>query len=339
MSTRSLFWGSFAAAVLAAVGVYVAADHACCHRASLAAQCARGALQLGLQWCPVHQIVSRLHPAEPKKEALHGAACEAAVAPPAVEAVPAIEAPPAVEPLEVIDLTQTGVGTPPVAVDPENPEVPMSPEQKAETAPCAVEPCPAGVVVAPGDVEECEATKPAEPPLALDPTVSATMPPCDDADEAAPKKVEGAKPTCESSTAKEEPCDACWWFFEEKDACPEKQPKCDEPCDKPASDNGSAEESEPIMGGKPSDCKVDPNYHHEYPSCPYIGICFPKCDGTAPAPAEKSHKKKLKSEAPSSEAVPTPASIDEDVPKDPTIDTMEFRKSDAKKGEFKPKTW
>ena len=117
------------------------------------------------------------------------------------------------------------------------------------------------------------------------------------------------------------------------------------------------------------DCQVDPNYHKQYPGCPYMGgdPATHHCPSpmTGPAPMHH-HRKKVKAspivdpkpdaeeaeESPSDAAVPFPMdrpaserpqnlgpTPDEDMPHHPEVDTMEFRKSDAKEGEFDPQPY
>jgi hypothetical protein len=108
---------------------------------------------------------------------------------------------------------------------------------------------------------------------------------------------------------------------------------------------GSAEDSEAIHEGKPSDCRMDPGYSKEYPGCPYMGG---NPDHQCPTAEPKPHKKKKvkaepKPEAPAGETMIVPKNLqplppyDVDTPPHPEVDTMEFRKKDdAKKGEFAP---
>src|SRR5205823_5211899 len=92
---------------------------------------------------------------------------------------------------------------------------------------------------------------------------------------------------------------------------------------------------EPSPDGK---CQEDQNYHHQYPSCPYTGRCYPD---PIPSPAvpdvpqekkdeEKSVPEKDKaSEMPPSPKGPGAEEQDEESVMEFHLDTMEFRPSDA----------
>lgn len=74
--------------------------------------------------------------------------------------------------------------------------------------------------------------------------------------------------------------------------------------------------SQEEQGIDPPACKEDPNYHQQYPGCPYTG---PRSTGQPSTPA-------IKEVLP-----PAPAKK----PERSEVDTMEFRRSDAKPDEFR----
>jgi hypothetical protein len=108
---------------------------------------------------------------------------------------------------------------------------------------------------------------------------------------------------------------------------------------------GDHEESEAINEGEPPTCQEDPSSYHQYPGCPYMGGC-PSSDhcpvqlDPMPVTPKKSKKHKAKKAEPTSEpvkpVVPDVKSDSEEQEPQTDVDTMEFRKSDAQKGEFKP---
>lgn len=114
---------------------------------------------------------------------------------------------------------------------------------------------------------------------------------------------------------------------------------------------GDQEESEAINEGEPPTCQEDPSSAHQYPSCPYMGGCpssghCPVQMDPAPVTPKKTKKRKSKKEEPKPEptksavpakpVVPEAESGNEEQEPQSEIDTMEFRKSDAQKDEFKP---
>jgi hypothetical protein len=139
---------------------------------------------------------------------------------------------------------------------------------------------------------------------------------------------------------------------------------------KEADDMGSAEpqeESRYFHDEEPPQCLEDPAYQHQYPGCPYTG----KCSGQQPAKSPKmldsmpTRKPKNDKKPSGVDMKPTgksdpifhifnpnkyelPARLRQLLPGDsteaeeepshhPEVDTMEFRPTDAKPGEFDPK--
>lgn len=285
MTMRMVFWGGCAAVVATAAGVYLAAGDAA-DSDSMARKVVRGA------------CLSTVGPVATVGEAAYRTAQQVAGSgSPEAEDKPVA----ASEPHEVIDL----------AVESHNPvvieEAPWHPEAPAAHE-CPAQPCvPEGITIAPvvtipaGGIEE------SEPPVAVavpaDPEVPATMPKCEDAEEIpAPKTEVKAENACG------------FWDFFFKHRSVEAKPM-------PAAEEGTPEESESMPEGKPTDCRVCPDYPHEYPGCPV-------------------QHGKTKASGESEESEPMPKHFPEEfdsLPEEPKVDTMEFRKTDAKKGEFAPK--
>lgn len=146
----------------------------------------------------------------------------------------------------------------------------------------------------------------------------------------------------------------------------EETPKTDEPPMPP--DPISGEESE-MRPGSPPDCREDPHHDQHYPGCPYMGGC-PGMHHVPPPPLPepkvKVKKKKAAAKQPPAEDPAIHQTKFEEIemveppmsreikptrryvpawknrgsyPDEPEVDTMEFRPSDAKKGEFDPKPW
>jgi hypothetical protein len=80
-----------------------------------------------------------------------------------------------------------------------------------------------------------------------------TMPPCSDDEE-----VPATMPYAEDGDGAAEDCLSLFWkgLFGET-----------------GGQEGGQEESEAIHAEDPSPCKEDPAYHHQYPGCPYTGVC------------------------------------------------------------------
>jgi hypothetical protein len=107
-------------------------------------------------------------------------------------------------------------------------------------------------------------------------------------------------------------------------------------------DYSGCEESE--AGGQihRADCREDPSYPYQYPGCPYIGpSATPGVYHRLPAmprefPPPETYRSPHGTSAPRSPGTPPakqPAN-DAECPAHPEVDTMEFRRSDAKEGEF-----
>lgn len=140
----------------------------------------------------------------------------------------------------------------------------------------------------------------------------------------------------------------------------EEAPKSDEPAQ--MHDSMSGEESESIAPGTPPDCREDPHREHHYPHCPYMGGCprgmhhVPPPAVTEPAVKVKKKKKAVKKDKidpavkqtkleqvepvmPIRSATAPEWKDEGSYPNEPEVDTMEFRPSDAKPGEFEPRPW
>jgi len=140
------------------------------------------------------------------------------------------------------------------------------------------------------------------------------------------------------------------------EASTEEQP-ASEP---PAAETPGGEESE-ALPGTPPDCREDPHHDQQYPGCPYMGGC-PGVHYLPPAaPADSDSPPKTKKKKKTADAQPDmvedtairrmkyeefalpagerPVRADhfDWLPAVPKVDTMEFRRSDAKPGEFDEK--
>jgi hypothetical protein len=111
------------------------------------------------------------------------------------------------------------------------------------------------------------------------------------------------------------------------------------------------QQAEEVKSGHPPACREDCKGTDHYPACPHLGSCCPfsgKCapQGGAeecaepellppPHPASPAHKDSPKSTSwkTSPSSCPSPCLKS---PAVPGVDTLEFRPSDAKKGEFDP---
>jgi len=124
------------------------------------------------------------------------------------------------------------------------------------------------------------------------------------------------------------------------------------------------EESHYFHDEEPPQCLEDPAYQHQYPGCPYTGKCPGKESTTSPkiidpAPTVKPKNankrpemkqdgnadptgylfdpKKYELPARLRQLLPGDSTEAEEEPSHPEVDTMEFRPTDARPGEFNPK--
>jgi hypothetical protein len=108
-------------------------------------------------------------------------------------------------------------------------------------------------------------------------------------------------------------------------------------------DCGHAEESE-LPAGTPPDCCEDPNYNLHYPGCPHLGPCPDKGKGPvrvpyAPSAGEEQSVPPLPEADPERFLQHKPSDMPRGdrtdyCPAPQKLDTMEFRRSDARPGEF-----
>jgi len=296
MSSRTLLWYSCLTGLAAAGLLYVASDYARKHPDSLTGRCFRSACMVCTECSPVCAGGKAASIASQAFTEGTQEACEACEA--GEPGTPVVDpAPP--EPSQVID----------ISVCQERPEVECSDgDQRCPASPCrGYSPCQ----------PQCPSEPVTVPPSAIeetDPSVPATM----------PEATDGPEEITVMPTMEVEPT----------------QP-----------DAGAQEENETGEGQSPP-CQMSPHHGHEYPGCPYMGGCRPSPCPTPVAPIEvKKLKKKKKvtptepEEAPMPKlikkdiVVPVPYDIsadeEEEMPQRHDIDTMEFRKSDAKKGEFR----
>lgn len=109
-------------------------------------------------------------------------------------------------------------------------------------------------------------------------------------------------------------------------------------------DEGASEESEIPFDRNPANCQKDPNFQYQYPGCPYTGAApagRSASHGSAPETATDPHSDK-KSSPPNVDSrlkskLPPAGSGEEQEDATPhtDVDTMEFRPTDARNGEFK----
>ena len=99
------------------------------------------------------------------------------------------------------------------------------------------------------------------------------------------------------------------------------------------------EASEPPSGAEPPECREDPHYHLHYQGCPYY-ICpqqrnyCPYSGQPVIPPAEPRPQPEAEGGKPARPRALEGWEESETCPKHPTVDTMEFRPSDAKPEEF-----
>jgi hypothetical protein len=347
MDMRSLFWGGCAAMLALAAGVWYTADHTAQYPDSLPAHCARCVCRLGMDCSP---LGLSWHIIEMTREVMYDTeTLSESPADPAPESKPA-------EPMEVIDLSQIDVQHEAPAWGDEGAEVCVAPDLHEDGAEV--------VVVPPVAIEECEPGQ--KPPVVEDGDLPDTMPPCDDEDE--PKKApehkvdteellqfirfiqesekgtahEGEEPKGDEQPAEEH-------FGDPKPADKEDEPRViinaeEEKVIETGVQVVPPAGTEPMPEGKPSDCQMDPDYHRECPECPYTGRsshCPAPCVPEEPKgkPVMHESKKVCIPDICGEETAPgnMPEQVDEETPRHPDVDTMEFRKEDAKKGEFKKK--
>jgi hypothetical protein len=322
---RTLFWCCCAIVITVASLVYVAADYAREHPNSVVGRCVLLAYRVRCDYNPVTMLTHALTPCDvvaPQAPATQpdrsGVCVHAEDGSGEIELTPAEESS-----VEIIDLTRFSIGDsqeseehsasdvlkipeiqpPPAACDPSR-----SGDTPVMVPPTRIQEEDDGKAVAPGDDEECE--------------VPATMPKDEEKSE--------NPGTVEESEFKA--------FIKDVLGYPESEQE--PPMDK-SDAGGSEEESEAIHDSAAPENREDTAAHHQYPGCPYMGGCpgsshaVPVCPSE---PAPHKHKKKKKAvepmtSTPSSEEC-EPAEVDEECPDHSDVDTTEFRKSDARQGEF-----
>src|SRR5262249_3127328 len=180
------------------------------------------------------------------------------------------------------------------------------------------------------------------PPPAPDPYE--TMPPCvDDQQDALP----AAMPHADEAEESEEVRSECWlidfwkkvfWGTAESEYYPRRYFSPD------FRRSGGEEESELIPGGKAPSLREDSGIHQQYPGCPFMKRCpgiGPRAKPVTPA-LDVPKPIKKKSDGPSAaNTKKIDHQLEEDDgeeselnPEHPDVDTTEFRRSDARPGEF-----
>jgi hypothetical protein len=138
--------------------------------------------------------------------------------------------------------------------------------------------------------------------------------------------------------------------IDDEDRAPATMPYAEDPqeCRPPSTwrpmpnDYSGCEESESPSPLHRADCQEDPAYPYQYPGCPYIGpATTPGVYHRLPAMPEEGRPKDLyqlpmrhTEPAAPGNSRPTKPADEIDCPTHPEVDTMEFRRSDAKEGEF-----
>ncbi|MBY0521826.1 MAG: hypothetical protein K2R98_00415 [Gemmataceae bacterium] len=339
---QKLFWFGSLTAITAAAVVYMAADYAEQYPDSMPGRCFYAAYSMVEDCNPIFGVCPKVcvrachavsDAVASKSETQHASrSCP----------VPQKHDIPSRAPVEIIDLSMVeskweSVGD-------------LNAHEGEESAPEYYRGMP--VTVPPGDFEESE-------------DVPASMPPADEPEEIpAPSECVDDVPTMEDliqeSTETECKEGCSWWnaFFGGSDECE----KVVTPEEVPMPTEAPVEESQD-QAGMPPDCHENPHHHHEYQGCPYMGGCPRSCPVVPATPAEetpKVKKKKVKVVPKSAMEQPikpvhyeeaqeiqpslvNPEEYDrtkgESLPMEPSIDTMEFRSSDAHKGEFDPKPY
>lgn len=343
---RKLFWcGVAAAAVVAAAGTYLTADHASRHPDSVAGRCVTAAFRVTSAVVPLYSLggTAARHGCAPGQAASCGE--ESCCVPDdpvpfmAINAVAAATDPfpacPFAEPVEVASrlpgkiviadpdeaICQPVSGVPTASGEP---VVPAEDPYVAYFPPPSPNPC-VGVPVMP----------PAATVLPGDGVVPAFMSYCvDDQDSPSvmPYALDADEPKAEMPTAEESAVEFWKAFF--KGSAPD--------CGK----KGCPDAARPKNDG--SECQEDPGYHHHYPGCPHSGYCpysgkalpqaAPSESKTTPAAEPCCPKGCPEGCCPGKTGTPTKAKDEGKkgcCPAHPGgLDTMEFRKSDLRINEF-----
>lgn len=340
---RTLFWCGCALAVTAASLVYLATDHAYRYPESVVGRCTLFVYHASTDYNPVirvSQAVSRCayEAAREARSIVNGKGTQACCAPtPCPSPCPeSCDNPPASEdrPVDIIDLANYQIPLPPEA-DPACNEdrvpnvfpLPVdqnNPNGMSGSIGSSCEPIGSGyqtgfVPSVPGSGVPCSAVK----PVGQEPGVQ---------DTSIEEKKDDAPSKAEDSELQD-------WLKQYEEAAIDAGIG---PKDEQVKPEASPEESEAINEGEPPTCQEDVNYHHQYPTCPYMGGC-PKSGycpvQTEPTPVtpKKTRKHKVKQKEPVQPvkpAVPEAESGSEEQEPPTGVDTMEYRKSDARKGEF-----
>lgn len=363
---RSMFWLGCAVLVCAASFVYLAADFSGRHPDSLAIRCARATQTVTVACNPVTALTAAsVHAVQTVRELMGKtllAAKETAQCGGCPHA-PACRQTQARPPMEVIDLSLVSEPSSPTEGGQEEAELSM--------------PVPVPTAEEPANPTETPAAN------AEDKDVPSTMPPAkedgDESEDSAPAEMPYPQPNDDQEpmpppmedlvreqldVARQQVFELWFDLFQKSgengsDAEPPAVTAA-EAEEIPAP--GAQEEAETMAPEPTADCPVDPNYHHQYSGCPYMGSgshCPPPTPDSVPA---RHRRKKMKaspivdpkpdveeSEAPASDGgVPFPMdrqpktsrpenlgpTPDDETSHHPEVDTMEFRKSDAKEGEF-----
>lgn len=299
MKTRTLWWFVGAAAVSAWAVAFLSADYVCRRPDSWAGRFLRGVYQAAATYNPV----------------------------------------------SVISQVAAGGAHPGCQVEaPTTSCQPLAPNCHDEASPEAVEPLPIETINLPRiQVEAAQAhdedeavrqVAATEPPEDANDLPDA-MPPCVDEHENVPLHMTHADEAAECQEVDGQTWLVNFWrmLFGGAGVEPkEKLPTFARPA-------GGEEESELVPGGKAPLLRESPAIHQQYPGCPFME----RCPGaTRPVPSAPKSLKDDKSYDLNSLGRRLGADADdseecEDHPKQPDVDTMEFRPSDAKLGEFDPK--
>jgi hypothetical protein len=321
---RTLFWCCCAIVVTVASFVYLAADYAREYPNSVVGRCVLLACRVGCEYSPAALIARAVNH--------HGCPCQPATAETAndVNDCPCVvngsaeeQAPADQEPCQIIDLSGMKIFGDILECEEKNVET-GDITRELLPPPAACDPRCSGetpVMVPPDRIHENGEEDATDPSCENKSTAPETMPTAKDDAE---KDEVGTDPFYEL------------WIGLFKGVIAETT---DEPPMATDSTTGSAEEAEAIHDGVAPNMKEDSSCHEQYPGCPAMGGC--SAPVTPPDATPRKHKKKVKAVPPMTHQETAPATttepeVDEECPTHSDLDTTEFRKTDAKRGEFSP---
>jgi hypothetical protein len=324
---RKVLWCCAILALQAAATVFLVAEYAYRYPNSMVAHCVVTTYHAGTDWNPVYRLG---HAAAGKTLAMVQNVKQGTSHPVASEApatvIPADPEPVAAEcPHQGESCPATGREAVPAADGGHmlgKIVIPPDPEEAISAAPLP----PMGAAG-----EECDDAPPTMPPAADTPSAPPSRMPY--ADEGKEADGPSTMPHADDDAATQVPVDANLlqqFYEEEADHC---------------TDEGATEESEPPPDATP-DCREDPNRDKQYPGCPYNGGCphsgqCPAHDHGTPSAGEEQNIPPMPEGDPDvylqhkPKYAPRDGSNSSDYCPPPSkLDTMEFRRSDARPEDF-----